>query len=116
MRKSNLFLPCIVFALALASTAFADPTVDPYLPRYCELTDEQIGKLSADMYWLNTVDPKLRQMDAPRRLAWVENYALTLTVLEGQQQEYRQRCSGVAIKPRTVNPETARPPPETIDN
>jgi hypothetical protein len=115
MRK-RICLSGILFVFVLALPAFAEPTADPYRPRYCELTAEQVGKLSADMYWLNTVDPKLRQMDAPRRLAWVENYALTLTVLEGQQQEYRQRCSGIANKPRSVNPATVRPPPGTIDN
>jgi hypothetical protein len=115
MRK-RICLSGILFVFALALPAFADPPADPYRPRYCELTAEEIGKLSADMYWLNAVDPKLRQMDATGRLAWVENYALTLAVLEGQQQEYRQRCSGVETKPRSVNPATARPPPQTIEN
>ncbi|MGJ0515167.1 MAG: hypothetical protein ACR65O_05370 [Methylomicrobium sp.] len=115
MRKS-IFLSSILFVFALALPAFAEPPTDPYRPRYCELTAEQVDKLSADMYWLNTVDPKLRQMDAPRRLAWVENYALTLAVLEGQQQEYRRLCSGVVNKPRSVDPATVWPPPETIDN
>jgi hypothetical protein len=114
MRKS-FCLSGILFVLATALPAFAEPPGDTHRTRYCELTAEQVGELSADMYWLNAVDPKLRQMDAPRRLAWVENYALTLAVLEGQQQEYRQRCSGIANKPRSVNPETVRPPP-TIDN
>lgn len=74
----------------------SDPQYANYQAALCKATQAEYAKVNADKYWLDHLDPKIRQMPAEERENWAVNYVVTAELRNRTRAVFAKNCTVAA--------------------
>lgn len=96
-KNSGCFAAAVALVWALLaaiespSIEAAEDSSESKSARWCELTYQDLQKVQADKFWADN-DRHIGNLNPAARQQWVEDYAVTVELIERIERDYHAHC------------------------